>query len=112
MEDQERLAEDPLFLALTRPTLWLGVPVEATLAIALFSVFVLMTLNNPIYALAIGGGLLMAARFVVRSDYNMFRVLFLFGKTKGRAKNKMVWGGSSYSPLPVAGTKRKGFDHV
>jgi len=106
------LVEDPLFLALTRPTLWFGVPVEATLAIGMISVFILMGLGNPIWALAIGGALLGAARLIVRSDYNMFKIIFLFGRTKAGATNKMVWGGSSYSPLPIAGVRRKGFNRV
>lgn len=112
MTDPEYLAEDPLFLALTRPTLWFGVPVEATMAIGMVSVFFLMGLGNPLYALAIGGGLLVAARVIVRSDYNMFRIIFLWGRTKASAPNKMIWGGSSYSPLPVAGVKRKGFSNA
>lgn len=109
MSEPVYLTEDPLFLALTRPTLWFGVPVEATMAIGLVSVMVLMVFGNPIWALAIGGSLLGAARLIVRSDYNMFRILFLYGRTKAGAPNKLVWGGSSYSPLPVIGIKRKGF---
>lgn len=112
MAEQVYLTEDPLFLALTRPTLWFGVPVEATLAIGMVSVFILMGLGNPIWAGAIGISLLMAARLIVRADYNMFKILFLYGRTKAAAPNKMVWGGSSYSPLPVAGVKRKGFRRV
>ncbi|MBB6193140.1 type IV secretion system protein VirB3 [Sphingobium wenxiniae] len=109
MSEPVYLTEDPLFLALTRPTLWLGVPVEATMAIGLVSVMVLMVFGNPIWGLAIGGALLGAARLIVRSDYNMFRILFLYGRTKAGAPNKLVWGGSSYSPLPVVGIKRKTF---
>ena len=112
MSEPVYLVEDPLFLALTRPTLWFGVPVEATLAIGMISVFILMGLGNPIWALAIGGALLGAARLIVRSDYNMFKIIFLFGRTKAGATNKMVWGGSSYSPLPIAGVRRKGFNRV
>ncbi|ODU68792.1 MAG: type VI secretion protein [Novosphingobium sp. SCN 66-18] len=112
MSEPIYLVEDPLFLALTRPTLWFGVPVEATLAIGMISVFILMGLGNPIWALAIGGALLGAARLIVRSDYNMFKIIFLFGRTKAGATNKMVWGGSSYSPLPIAGVRRKGFNRV
>src|SRR3546814_19508482 len=87
----------------------MGIPVEATIAIGMASVFILMVFGNPIWALVIGGALLMAARLIVRSDYNMFKILFLFGRTKASAPNKGVWGGSSFSPLPVAGVKRKGF---
>lgn len=112
MDETNYLVEDPLFLALTRPTLWFGIPVEATLSIGMISVFTLMALGNPIWALAIGAALLGAARLIVRSDYNMFRILFLFGRTKAGAPNKAVWGGASYSPLPVAGSRRKGFNRV
>jgi type IV secretion system protein VirB3 len=106
---EERLLNDTLFLALTRPTLWLGVPIEASILIAMLAVLILMLLGNPLYSLAVGGGLLSAARLVVRTDYNMFKLLFLWARTKGRALNKAYWGGSSYSPLPVAGVARKGF---
>lgn len=92
MSEPEYLTEDPLFLALTRPTLWFGVPVEATLAIGMASVFTLMVVGNPIWALAIGGALLGAARLIVRADYNMFKIIFLFGRTKAPAPNKSVWG--------------------
>ena len=112
MSEPVYLTEDPLFLALTRPTLWLGVPVEATMAIGMASVFILMIFGNPIWALVIGGTLLMAARLIVRSDYNMFTILFLAARTRASAPNKGVWGGSSFSPLPVAPTKRKGFARV
>src|SRR3546814_2505384 len=86
--------------------------VEATIAIGMASVFILMVFGNPIWALVIGGALLMAARLIVRSDYNMFKILFLFGRTKASAPNKGVWGGSSFSPLPVAGVMRTGFARV
>lgn len=107
--DEETLTEDILFLALTRPTLWLGVPIEATILIGMTTVFVLMILGNPLYAFAVGGSLLATGRLIVRSDYNMFRLLMLWGKTKARARNRALWGGSSYSPLKTAGLKRKGF---
>lgn len=105
----ERLNEDTLFLALTRPPLWLGVPVEATIIIAMTGVLVLMLAGNPVYALAIAGSLLAAARVIVRSDYNMFKLLLLWVRTKGRARNASYWGGSSYSPLPTAPIRRPGF---
>jgi type IV secretion system protein VirB3 len=108
--DEEAPVVDTLFLALTRPTLWLGVPVEATLLIATLLVFILMLTGNPLYAFAIGGSLLGASRIIVRTDYNMFRLLFLWAKTKARARNRVLWGGSSYAPLPTKSLKRKGFN--
>ena len=109
MVEEERPTEDLLFLALTRPALWLGVPLEAALLIAIGSVFVLLVLSNPLYAMALAGSLLAAARLIVRTDYNMFRLIFLWGRTKGRARNREFWAGSTYSPLISQGVKRKGF---
>ena len=36
-------------------------------------------------------------------------MLFLWGRTKAGNRNRAFWGGSSYSPLPLAGLRRKGF---
>jgi type IV secretion system protein VirB3 len=46
---------------------------------------------------------------IVRHDVNAFRLLFLWGRTKLGNRNRTFWGGSSYSPLPLAGLRRKGF---
>jgi type IV secretion system protein VirB3 len=107
--DAERIAQDTLFLALTRPVMWLGVPVEGGIAIAFLSAAVLMATGSPLYAIAIGGSLFGVARLVVRRDPNMFRLLFMWGRTRLRARNRAHWLGSSYTPLPLDGMKRKGF---
>lgn len=106
----ERLREETLFLAVTRPTMWLGVPLEASLPIALAACLTLIVSGNPLYAGAIGGACLAVARLIVRHDANAFRLLWLWTMTKARSRNRAWWGGSSYSPLPVAGLKRKGFE--
>lgn len=105
----ERLREETLFLAVTRPTMWLGVPLEASLPIALAACLTLIISGNPLYAGAIGGACLAVARLIVRHDANAFRLLWLWTMTKARSRNRAWWGGSSYSPLPVDGLKRKGF---
>ena len=105
----ERLREETLFLAVTRPTMWLGVPLEASLPIALATCLTLIVSGNPLYAGAIGGACLAVARLIVRHDANAFRLLWLWTLTKARCRNRGWWGGSSYSPLPVTGMKRKGF---
>src|SRR3546814_17780647 len=43
---------------------------------------------------------------IVRHDAHAFRLLWLWTLTKARCRNRGWWGGSSYSPLPVAGMKR------
>jgi type IV secretion system protein VirB3 len=40
------------------------------------------------------------SRLVVRHDVNAFRLIFLWGRTKAANRNRVFWGGSSYTPLP------------
>jgi hypothetical protein len=53
--DDEKLKEETLFLAVTRPTMWLGVPIEASLPIALAACLTLIVTGNPLYAFASRG---------------------------------------------------------
>ncbi len=105
MDVAERLQEDVLLLACTRPALILGVPMEA------------MGMNLIVSTVAfLGGGsllyLLMAPvlhvvfQAICRADPNAFRVLYLFVETKGRARNGGLWGGSSASPLRLGRATR------
>ena len=99
-DPQERLAEDPLFLACTRPAMIAGVPMEAMA----FNVIVSATIFLAAHALAwllIAPVLHIVCRAVCKHDPNAFRVLWQFIDTKGRARNGSTWGGSSLSPLPV-----------
>ncbi|RVT90301.1 type IV secretion system protein VirB3 [Sphingomonas crocodyli] len=105
----EPLVEDILFLAVTRPAMWLGAPLEAALPIAFAGVLMLLVSGNPLYAAGFGVAAFAAARLVVRHDPNAFRLMMLWIGTKARCRNRAVWGGSSYSPLPTAGTRRAGF---
>lgn len=97
---QEKLNEDTLFLACTRPAMIAGVPVEAMLVNFLVTSIIYLLAGSMIY-LAIGGVIHLLFREIVRHDHNRFNVLFAYLQTKGRNRNKAVWGGSSYSPLPV-----------
>jgi type IV secretion system protein VirB3 len=98
--EPERIAEEPLFLACTRPALFLGVPMEAVaLNVVLSSVVFLAT--GSLRYLLIAPALHLVFRAVCKSDPNAFRVLWLFVETKGRARNGSLWGGSSASPLPL-----------
>ena len=56
-----------------------------------------------------GGAALAASRLIVRHDPNTFRLMMLWTYTKARCVNRGFWGGSSYSPLPTDGYRRKGF---
>jgi len=99
MQD-EHITEDTLFLACTRPAMVLGVPVEAMALNVMVSGTIFLAANNLAY-LSVGVALHFIFRAVVKHDHNAFRVLFMWLETKGRARNRAWWGGSSHSPLPV-----------
>ncbi|WP_426387781.1 type IV secretion system protein VirB3 [Sphingobium sp. R-21] len=109
LEEREEIARDTLFLGLTRPALWAGIPIEAAVPILLVSAIVLIGTNNPVYALVMAAVSYGLARLVVRQDVNAFRLMFLFFRTKAASRNRVFWGGSSYTPLPLKGIARKGF---
>lgn len=101
--------KDTLFLAVTRPALWAGIPIEAAVLLLIASASVLIQSNSPVYAgLVVAFGYSMS-RLIVRHDVNAFRLLFLWGRTKLGGRNRAFWGGSSYTPLPLHGLRRKGF---
>ena len=96
----ERLAEEPLFLACTRPALFFGVPMEAVaLNVVVCSVTFLAT--GSMRYLLVAPALHLVFRAVCKSDPNAFRVLLPFVETKGRARNVALWGGSTATPLPL-----------
>ncbi|WP_416366346.1 type IV secretion system protein VirB3 [Sphingomonas aurantiaca] len=108
-EDREVMARNPLFLAVTRPALFAGIPIEAAVFVLLCSVITLIGTSNPVYGLVVATVMFGLSRLVVRHDVNAFRLIFLWGRTKAANRNRVFWGGSSYTPLPLNGIKRKGF---
>lgn len=96
----ERLAEDTLFLACTRPALVLGVPMEA-MGVNLIVSSVAFLAGGSLLYLLIAPALHLVFQAVCKADPNAFRVLYLFVETRGRARNAGLWGGSSASPLPL-----------
>ena len=108
-EQREVMARNTLFLAVTRPALFAGIPIEAAVVILLASVITLIGTTNPIYGLVVAAVMFGISRLVVRHDVNAFRLIFLWGRTKAANRNRVFWGGSSYTPLPLKGIKRKGF---
>jgi type IV secretion system protein VirB3 len=98
--DDERLAEDVLFLACTRPAMVAGVPMEAMGLNLIVTATIFLAAHSPIYLLA-APTLHLVFRAVCKHDHNAFRVLWQFVETKGRARNRAIWGGSSMTPLPL-----------
>ena len=97
---QERLIDDPLFLACTRPAMVLGVPMEAMGVNVIVSGLVFLVGGSLLYLLA-APVLHLIFRAICRTDHNAFRLLLVYLDTKGRARNGAIWGGSACSPLPL-----------
>lgn len=108
-DDTELPIKNALFLAVTRPALWAGIPIEAAVLLLMSSASVLIWSNSPVYAALVAVFGYSISRLIVRHDVNAFRLLFLWGRTKAGNRNRAFWGGSSYSPLPLSGLRRKGF---
>ena len=99
-EPQERLTEDTLFLACTRPAMVAGVPMESMGANLILSSTVFLAAHSPAYLL-IAPALHLVFRAICKHDHNAFRVLWQFIETKGRSRTSATWGGSSATPLPL-----------
>ena len=97
---EERLAEDTLFLACTRPAMILGVPMEAMGINMILTAIAFLAGHSPLYLL-IAPALHLAFQAICKSDHNAFRLLWLYVETKGRSRNSALWGGSSTTPLPL-----------
>ena len=99
-EADERLTEDPLFLACTRPAMVAGVPMEAMGLNLMLTATVFLAAHSPAYLL-IAPAVHVVFRAICKPDHNALRVLWMFFDTKGRSRNGATWGGSSSTPLPL-----------
>lgn len=97
---EERLTEDVLFLACTRPAMILGVPMEAMGLNIMVSAVVFLAAQSLVWLL-IAPALHFVFRAICKHDPNAFRVLWQYVETKGRARNGGAWGGSTATPLPL-----------
>lgn len=97
---EERLIDEPLFLACTRPAMVMGVPMEAMGVNVIVSGVVFLVGGSLLYLL-VAPALHLVFRAICKADHNAFRLLFIFVDTKGRSRNGAVWGGSSATPLPL-----------
>ena len=97
---EERLIEDPLFLACTRPAMVMGVPMEA-MGVTVSVSGVVFLIGGSLLYLLVAPALHLVFRAICRADHNAFRLLFVYVDTKGRSRNAALWGGSPVSPLPL-----------
>ena len=98
--DDERLAEDPLFLACTRPATVMGVPMEA-MGVNVILTGIAFLVGASLLYLLVAPALHLVFRALCKADHNAFRLLFLHLDTRGRARNVATWGGASPTPLPL-----------
>nr|AAB28334.1 VirB3=virulence protein [Agrobacterium tumefaciens, pTiA6, Peptide Plasmid, 108 aa] [Agrobacterium tumefaciens] len=96
----DRLEEATLYLAATRPALFLGVPLTLAGLFMMFAGFVIVIVQNPLYEVVLAP-LWFGARLVVERDYNAASVILLFLRTAGRSIDSAVWGGATVSPNPI-----------
>jgi type IV secretion system protein VirB3 len=102
---EEALAEDVLFLACTRPAMFAGAPMAAVGLNLMVTATAFLAGRSLLYLL-VAPAVHFTCAAVCRSDPNMFRLLWLFADTRGRARNASLWGGSSPSPLPALRRRR------
>jgi type IV secretion system protein VirB3 len=96
----ERLEEDTLYVAATRPALVMGVPLVVAAILLMVAGLVIIVIQNPLYEMLMGP-LWLGAKAVVSRDYNAMSVLLLFLQTSGRSVDSGDWGGASVSPDPI-----------
>lgn len=110
--ESERLVEDTLFLACTRPAMIAGVTMEAMALNVMFSCILFLLAGSILYGL-VALPIHAVNHIICRRDPNMFRILFVWIETRGRMRNAALWGGSSYTPLRLAKPFRLGdFGHA
>ena len=97
---EERLEEDTLYVAATRPALYAGVPLPVAGFFMMLAGFIIVILQNPLYELVLAP-MWAGAKVVVSRDYNAVNVVFLFLLTAGRGVDGPAWGGASVSPNPI-----------
>lgn len=97
------LADDPLFLACTRPAMIAGVTMEA-MAINGMVTMVAFIESSSFWAFLGGAVVHVVFSQIVRHDHNAFRVLMAAVETRARCRTTAFWGGSTVTPLPLGRT--------
>ncbi len=93
----EALEADTLYLAATRPAMFMGVPLSLGAMLLMLAGLIVVLFKNPLY-LTIMAPLWLAARELVARDYNAVGVVLLYLRTAGRSVDSKRWGGASVSP--------------
>lgn len=107
MKDQAGVTSDPLFGGLTRPPTFLGLPIEAMLAIMGVSVLLYLVISIvgagiglKLFPLGLGLVMYGVARLICANDARAFRYIALRMRTKALHRTRARWKSNSYSPRP------------
>ncbi|WP_156851096.1 type IV secretion system protein VirB3 [Bartonella refiksaydamii] len=98
MKEHDRLKEDTLFLACTRPAMIAGVTVEA-MGLNAMGTLILFIMTGNIFLITFGVIGHFIFKEILKHDHNKFRILLTWQKTYIFARNSSLWGGGSLSPL-------------
>jgi type IV secretion system protein VirB3 len=96
----EPLETDTLYLAATRPAMFMGVPIVMAALMLMAVGLIVVLMKNPLY-LAVMIPVWLAARALVSRDYNAVGVVLLFLRTAGRSVDGRDWGGASVTTHPI-----------
>src|SRR3546814_12402897 len=94
------MARNTLFLAVTRPALFAGIPIEAAVVILLNSVFKLSGTTNPVYGLVVAAVMFGPSRLLVGHSVHGLRLTCLWGRTKAANRKRGLCGGTGSHSLP------------
>lgn len=114
----QSVKEDPLFLAITRPALMMGIPLEAAmLSVSLAAVGSIVLAGTLVLFMPLSVVGFLICRVVAARDPLIFAVLFAWlrsrprGAALGEATGGRWWGGISMSPLVAdVDERRRGRD--
>jgi type IV secretion system protein VirB3 len=100
MDSEGTLADDPLFLACTRPAMIAGVTIEAMALTGMVTMAGFIG-SGSFWVLGFGVLTHLGCRQIVRHDHNAFRILLAWLETRGRCRNGLYWAGSTVTPVPL-----------
>lgn len=91
---------DTLYVAMTRPALRWGVPLEGVIINVAFTVMVTCVFIGRPPGFAIGFVIHFVLREMTRRDPHFFRRWYLWFQTKFRSETRGMWGGSRLQSAP------------
>jgi len=90
---------DPIFLGLTRPTMFMGVTQSFFVINGIINIVLFLALNSFLPLLILFPLLHVIGYLACLYDLRIFDIWFVYAKHCTRCKNKSFWGGNSYDPF-------------